>query len=103
MTLINISDLVPVRHGEAVLYVDCKRVKTRGDHPLSGYRGFVRVEFPKNPTASYIAPVEGDFLRITDADATADAIALRKDLIAMNKVTPQPTTSPAFGAPSNPR
>lgn len=91
MTIINISDLIPVRHGEAVLYVDCKREKTKYNH---GFRGFVTVAFPKNPTASYIVPVDGDFLRVTDADATADAIALRKELIDMNKVAPKPTAAP---------
>ncbi len=83
MTIINISDLIDVRHGDALLEVDSKRVKLKGN---SGHRGIVKVKFPKAPHANYTVPVEGDALRLTDADATADAIELRKELIAQNKV-----------------
>jgi hypothetical protein len=83
MTTINISDLIAIQHGDALLHVDAKRTKVKG---IKGYRGFVRVEFPKTSQATYTIPVEGDALRICDVDATADAIELRKDLIAQNKV-----------------
>jgi hypothetical protein len=82
-TIINISDLLPVKHGEAVLKVDAKRA---GPRTSRGFRGYVLVEFPKTPQANYTVPVEGDALRLADADATADAIALRKDLITQNLI-----------------
>ena len=83
MTQINISDLIDIRHGEALLEVTSKRVKTKG---VTGHRGLVKVKFPKTPQANYTVPVEGNALRICDVDAVADAIALRKDIIAQNKV-----------------
>jgi hypothetical protein len=83
MTTINISDLIDVHHGDALLEVDAKRVKVKGN---AGYRGIVKVKFPKTPQANYVVAVEGDSLRLDDVDATADAILLRKDIIAQNKV-----------------
>jgi hypothetical protein len=83
MTTINITDLLPVRHGDAVLKVDSKLVTEKG---IKGHRGIVQVTFPKTPVANYVVKVDGP-LRLTDVDATADAINLRRDIIAQNKVT----------------
>ncbi len=82
---INLTDLIPVRHGDAKLSVDCIPVRVK--RVTLGYRGIIKVEFPQNPRANYVLEVEGDALRVTDADATADAIALRKDFMAQNPIT----------------
>lgn len=91
MATINLSDLVPVRHGEAVLKVRTKTVRAKeaapGTRTLTGYRGCVDVTFPKRPEADYTIDVDGAALRLDRTDAAADAIALRKDIIAQNKVT----------------
>lgn len=84
MTMINLTDLIPITHGEARIHVDAKRVKSHATGYEVRYRGIVKVEFPRSPQANYTIKVEGDAYRITDADATADAIALRKELIDQN-------------------
>lgn len=80
---INLTDLIDIRHGDALLEVDSKRVKVKG--VVVGHRGIVKVKFPKTPQANYTVQVEGP-LSTMDADATAEAIKLRADLIAQNKV-----------------
>lgn len=81
MAIIKITDLLPIHHGEAVLKVATRRTKSKG---ISGYRGKVLIEFPKTPAVNYSVDVPGEFLRVCDTDATADAIDLRREIIAEN-------------------
>lgn len=88
MTTINISDLIPITHGESRLSVDSERLR-KG--PLKGqHRGFVLVE---NRKANLSYKVHADYsdgsARLTDVDATVDAIALRKDMIEANNIGPR--------------
>lgn len=88
MTTINLSDLCPITHGESTLSVDSERIR-KG--PLKGqHRGFVLVE---NRKANLSYKVHVDYsdgsARTCDADATADAIALMKDMIATNNIGPR--------------
>ncbi len=82
MTMINLTDLIPITHGEAKVHVDCIHVRVK--RVTVGYRGIIKVEFPRSPQANYTIKVDEELVRTTDADATADAIALRKELIANN-------------------
>lgn len=90
MTTINITDLIDIKHGDALLEVDAKRVKSAKTCYHVRFVGIVKVKFPRTPQANYTVAVEGDAYRLTDADATADAIALRKDIIATNIIPPPP-------------
>lgn len=88
MTTINLSDLCPITHGESRLTVDEERIR-KG--PLKGhYRGFVLVENRKtNLSYKVFADYSDGSARTCDVAAAADAIALRKDMIATNNIGPR--------------
>ncbi len=80
-TTLLISDLCPLHHNGAKVEVDWRKLKT-------GYQGMVRVTLPTGPKDVYKIPCERKD-HAHETDACADAIALRKDIIARNSIGPR--------------
>jgi len=77
-TQILITDMMDVKHGESTLSVHQRKTKM-------GWQGVVKVTYRTGPHDSYKVPCDCNS-RVHETDALADAIALRKDIIAMNVI-----------------
>lgn len=80
---IKLTDLMPVKHNGAKVSVGSKRFKL-------GYFGTVTVsEFSRElaKEIKYVITTDKSYGYLTDVDATAAAITLRRELIEQNKIT----------------
>ncbi len=80
-TQILITDLCAVKHNGAKLEVCHRKTKL-------GFQGYVKVTYSTGPKDAYKVPCDVTG-RLDETDACADAIALRKDMIAQNSIGPR--------------